>query len=128
MYPQEHKIMSKKENAISFLKLASGGEVQEGFKKFIAHDFLHHNQYFKGNREALLTAMEEAHKADPNKSIEIKSSYVDGDTVITHSLVTKQDMQIAVVHIFRFKKDKIVEMWDLGQPIAKDSPNENGLF
>ena len=34
----------------------------------------------------------------------------------------------AVVHIFRFEQDRVVELWDLGQPISKDSPNENGLF
>jgi predicted SnoaL-like aldol condensation-catalyzing enzyme len=57
--------------------------------------------------------------------------YEDGDTVITHSLVTRQDPQapdIAVVHIFRFEHDRIAELWDLGQPISKDSPNENGMF
>lgn len=52
----------------------------------------------------------------------------DGNTVITHSLVTKQNQNIAVVHIFRFAGDKVVELWDLGQLIEKDSPNENGLF
>ena len=62
-----------------------------------------------------------------------KSFYVceDGDTVITHSLVTRQDPKapdVAVVHIFRFEQDRVVELWDLGQPISKDSPNENGWF
>jgi predicted SnoaL-like aldol condensation-catalyzing enzyme len=72
--------------------------------------------------------MEEAHQISPNKSIDIKYSYKEGVTVITHSHVIKQDMEIAVVHIFRFRNDKIVELWDLVQPIDKDSPNENGLF
>lgn len=121
-------MMTKKEIAISFLKLVGSGKVQEAFTKFIAPDFLHHNQYFQGSRRALEKAMEEAHHTSPNKSIEIKNSYIDGETVITHSLVIKKDMEIAVVHIFRFSSDKIIEMWDLGQPIARDSPNENGLF
>mgnify|MGYP003860174931 CR=1 FL=1 len=120
--------MTKKETAISFLKLAGTGKVKEAFDKFIAPDFIHHNQYFQGNREALQKAMEEAHQTSPNKSIETKHSYIDEDTVITHSHVIKQDVEIAVVHIFRFKMGKIVELWDLGQPIEKDSPNENGLF
>ncbi|WP_017729680.1 nuclear transport factor 2 family protein [Nafulsella turpanensis] len=120
--------MTKKEIATSFLQLAGGGKVQEAFANFIAQDFLHHNQYFKGSRQALAEAMEEDHQTSPNKSIDIKYTYADGDTVITHSLVTKEEMEIAVVHIFRFRADKIVELWDLGQPIVKDSPNENGLF
>jgi predicted SnoaL-like aldol condensation-catalyzing enzyme len=120
--------MTKTQTAETFLKLASSGKAKEAFDKFISTDFRHHNQYFKGSREALQKAIEEAHLTSPNKSFEIKYSYTDQDTVITHSLVTKQDMDIAVVHIFRFSGDKIVELWDLGQLIEKDSPNENGLF
>lgn len=53
---------------------------------------------------------------------------MDGLTVITHSLVAKQQMNIAVVHIFRFENSKIVELWDLGQVIEMNSPNCNGMF
>ena len=72
--------------------------------------------------------MIEAHQKDPNKSIDIKYTYVNGLTVITHSLVAKQQMNIAVVHIFRFENSKIVELWDLGQVIEMNSPNCNGMF
>ena len=34
----------------------------------------------------------------------------------------------AVVHIFRFHSDLIDEMWDIGQAIPEDSPNEHGSF
>ena len=124
--------MSKnKEAATSFLKLAGTGKVQQAYDEYVAHSFIHHNQYFKGDRQSLLTAMQEASNTVPNKAIEIMRVYEDGDTVITHSLVRRQDPQapdIAVVHIFRFEHDRIAELWDLGQPISKDSPNENGPF
>lgn len=123
--------MSNKESAIAFLKMAGSGDVQNAYAKFIAPNFIHHNQYFKGDRQSLLVAMEEAHRKSPNKSIDVKHAYEDGDTVITHSLVMRLDPNesaIAVVHIFRFEKDRVVELWDVGQVIMKDSPNENGLF
>jgi len=123
--------MSKKQIAISFLKLAGMGQVKEAYDKNVASDFIHHNQHFKGDRHSLMIAMEEAHKASPNKSIDVKQSFEDGSFVITHSLVMRQNPDarpIAVVHIFRFEGDKIVELWDLGQEIMKDSPNENGPF
>ncbi|MFZ1809230.1 MAG: nuclear transport factor 2 family protein [Cyclobacteriaceae bacterium] len=120
--------MTRKEIAASFLKMAGTGEVKEAFAQFITNSFTHHNQYFKGDRESLLVAMQEAHDTSPNKSIIVKYIYQDGDTVITHSHVVKDDMEIAVVHIFRFENDKIAELWDLGQVIEKDSPNKNGLF
>jgi predicted SnoaL-like aldol condensation-catalyzing enzyme len=124
--------MSKhKEAATSFLQMAGTGKVREAYDRYVASSFIHHNQYFKGDRQSLLAAMEEASKTSPNASVEIKHLYEDGQTVIAHSLVTRQDRQadaIAVVHIFRFEGDRIAELWDLGQPISKDSPNENGLF
>ena len=123
--------MTRKESAAQFLKMAGTGNVRPAFEKFTAPGFIHHNQYFKGDRQSLMIAMEDVSRSCPNKSIEIKHIYEDGDTVITHSLVTRQnpqDQDIAVVHMFRFEKDRVVELWDLGQLIAKDSPNENGMF
>jgi predicted SnoaL-like aldol condensation-catalyzing enzyme len=120
--------MTNKEKAISFLKRAGSGDVMAAFDKFISPNFIHHNQYFKGDRQSLLEAMADAHNASPNKSIDVKKVYEDGDTVITHSLVKKEDLNIAVVHIFKFEGAKVVELWDLGQAIGADSPNENGAF
>ena len=123
--------MSHKEMAASFLKMAGAGDVKAAYEKFIAPDFIHHNQYFKGDRQSLMNAMEEAHKKSPNKSIDVKQVLEDGDFVITHSLVARSDpaqAPIAVVHIFRFKHDRVVELWDLGQELVRDSPSENGPF
>lgn len=67
---------------------------------------------------------------NPNKVLEVKQAFEDGNTVITHSHVKQSvnDIGAAVVHIFRFEDGHVVELWDLGQQIAKDSPNENGAF
>jgi predicted SnoaL-like aldol condensation-catalyzing enzyme len=119
------------EAAMSFLKLAGMGRVEDAYDRYVAASFIHHNQYFKGDRQSLLKAMQEASHTTPNKSIEIKHVFEDGDTVITHSLVTRRHPEapdVAVVHIFRFEQDRIVELWDVGQTIARDSPNENGMF
>ncbi|MGE0171915.1 MAG: nuclear transport factor 2 family protein [Oligoflexales bacterium] len=122
--------MSHKEMAKTFLRMASSGDVRAAYDKFIAPDFIHHNQYFKGDRQSLLTAMEQAAKQSPNKAIEVKQVFEEGDTVITHSQVVRKgtEASIAVVHIFKFKDDKVIELWDLGQEVMKDSPNENGMF
>ena len=120
--------MTKKETARAFLTLAGNGHAIEAFDLYVAEKFVHHNQYFEGSRASIMNAMAESHETSPNKSLDIKFTYVDGDNIITHSHVIKEDMEIAVVHIFRFEKGKIVELWDLGQIILDDSPNANGLF
>src|SRR5262245_39590496 len=119
------------EAAKSFLTMAGGGNVQEAYDQYVAPSFIHHNQYFKGDRQSLLRGMQEASKNEPNKAVEVNHVYEDGDTVITHSRVSRQDPSapaIAVVHIFRFEQDRIAELWDVGQQMSKDSPNENGMF
>jgi predicted SnoaL-like aldol condensation-catalyzing enzyme len=123
--------MTNKERAVSFLKMAGSGDVQSAYDKFVAAAFVHHNQYFKGDRQSLLNAMKEASAKSPNKSIDVRYVYEDGNTVITHSLVSRQNPEeagVVVVHIFRFENGQIAELWDLGQAISKDCPNENGML
>jgi predicted SnoaL-like aldol condensation-catalyzing enzyme len=121
--------MTKKELAISFLKaVAAGDNIRQAYEKFVSPKFKHHNQYFKGDRETLMTAMEDAAKTSPNKKFEVKYAYEEGDTVVAHSLVQKEKMDIAVVHIMKFEGNKMIEMWDVGQILDPKSPNENGPF
>jgi predicted SnoaL-like aldol condensation-catalyzing enzyme len=123
--------MSNKEIAKSFLKMAASGDVQNAYDRFVAPNFIHHNQYFKGDRQTLVDAMKEASQKSPNKSFEIKHVYEDGNTVIAHSCLIKENPEVlvlSVVHIFRFENGKIAEFWDIAQQILKDSPNENGMF
>lgn len=128
---EEKKIMTRKEMATTFLKMAAHGDVEAAYARFIAPGFKHHNQYFKGDRESLMRAMMDAHVASPNKSFETKMVMEDGDKVMTFSRVVRAEAgaeDIAVVHIFRFEGDRVMELWDLGQMVSKDSPNENGIF
>lgn len=34
----------------------------------------------------------------------------------------------AVVHVFRFQGNLIAELWDVGQAVPENSPNEYGMF
>lgn len=123
--------MTNKEIATTFLKMAALGKTREAYERFTSPNFKHHNQYFKGDRDSLMQAMEEAHKESPNKAIEFKHVYEDGSCVITHSKVVPEKPgapYFAVVHISRIEDGRIVEFWDLGQVVDPNSPNENGPF
>ncbi len=123
--------MTNKEAAVSFLKTAGLGNPREAYDKFAAPNFIHHNQYFKGDRDSRMSAMIEAHQKSPNRLIDVKQVFEDGNTVVTHSLVVRKnpaEQHIAVVHIFRFEGDKVAELWDVGMLLINNSPNENGPF
>lgn len=120
--------MSNKEIAIKFLETCALESPAKAFAEHTNANFKHHNQYFAGDRDSLMNAMIDADKSEPNKSLKIKQVFETDDRVATYSHVVKENMEIAVVHMFRFENGKISEMWDVGQVIERDSPNKNGLF
>jgi predicted SnoaL-like aldol condensation-catalyzing enzyme len=119
-----------KEKAVSFLQLVASGKVREAFERHCGPDFHHHNPYFRGDAESLMVAMEENAEKNPNKVFEVKRAIEEGESVAVHSYVRQhpEDLGAVVIHIFRFQDDRIVELWDVGQAIPEDSPNENGVF
>lgn len=127
---QQSKPLSLKEKSISFLQNVASGNVREVYQKYVGSDFLHHNPFFPGDTKSLMVAMEENAAKNPNKRFEVKLAIQEKDmvTVYSHIKQSPEDLGVAVVHIFRFKDNQIVEMWDVGQLIPKDSPNKNGMF
>ncbi|MFD2442857.1 nuclear transport factor 2 family protein [Bacillus sp. CGMCC 1.16607] len=122
--------LSLKEKAVAFLQLVASGKVREAYEAYVGPDFRHHNPYFRGDAESLMLAMEENAVQNPHKILEVKLAIREKDTVAVHSHIKQnpEDLGGAVVHIFRFQDNQIVELWDIGQPVPEDSPNENGIF
>ncbi|HEY3247882.1 MAG TPA: nuclear transport factor 2 family protein [bacterium] len=119
-----------KEAAVDFLQLASSGRVSEAYRKYVGPEFRHHNPFFPGDAESLARAMEENATKNPDKVLDIHHALQDGNVVAIHSRIRQSpgDRGAAVVHLFRFEKNLIVELWDVGQAVPEDSPNDNGMF
>lgn len=119
-----------KEKAVSFLKLVAAGKVREAYQSHIGPGFCHHNPFFPGDADSLMLAMEENAAKNPHKILVVKRAIEEGEIVAVHSHVKQnpEDLGGAVVHIFRFQDDRIVELWDIGQSIPENSPNNNGMF
>lgn len=66
----------------------------------------------------------------PNAKSEIKRIFADGDFVILHVHGVREpgERGVAIVDIFRLEKGKIVEHWDVIQPIPEKPANSNGMF
>src|SRR3989344_4235450 len=114
-----------KHAAVQFLRLVVARKIDEAYQTYIDADRKHHNAYFPASFAALKQGMIDAHTQFPNTQLVIKNVLGDGDLVAVHSHVIHKpgDLGVAVMHLFRFQNDKIVEMWDCGQPIQSDSPN-----
>jgi len=123
-------VKENKDAAVNFLTLASSGDVREAYSKYVGTGFKHHNPFFGGTAAALSAGMEENARKNPGKIFEIKRVIGEGDFVAVHSHVRQkpEDLGAVVVHIFRFESGRIVELWDVGQPIPAESPNQFGMF
>ena len=122
---------SAKDDAISFLRLAASGQVDEAYARFVGPGFRHHNPWFRSDAASLKEAMRENAAQNPGKLFEVKQALAEGDRVAVFSHVRQKphDRGAAVVHIFRFDEGgRIVELWDLGQAIPEDAANELGMF
>ncbi len=119
-----------KDAAVSFLKLASSGQIQEAYAKYVGAGFKHHNPFFEGSADALMAAMQENARQNPGKSLDVKRVIAEGEYVVVHFHVRQKpgDLGAAAIHIFRFDHGRIVELWDLGQPVPEQSPNKFGMF
>ena len=121
---------TRKEIALNFERLVASGQIREAFEKYVSSSFRHHNPYFKGDREALLLGLEKNAGQFADKIYEVQRDLEDGELVAIHSrLKPKPDWpDMAIVHIFRFEGDMIVEEWDLSIQMPGDGLNDNGLF
>jgi predicted SnoaL-like aldol condensation-catalyzing enzyme len=122
--------MGRKFSAIDFLQLCSSGKVREAFSKYVALGFKHHNPYFAGDAASLIEGMLAAAKANPKQTFEVQRALEDNELVSVHSRVTPAPggPSLAVVHVFRFEADRVVELWDVVAQVPAESPNANGAF
>ena len=115
---------------MEFLQLVVASRIDEAYQKHVDMNGKHHNPYFSAGFPALKKGMIENHVQFPTKQLTVKNVLGDGDLVAVHSHIMLHlgESGIAAVHLFRFQGDRIVEMWDCGQPVPADSSMRMGRF
>jgi predicted SnoaL-like aldol condensation-catalyzing enzyme len=69
-------------------------------------------------------------KANPKLRLDFKRVIAEGDFVVVHSHLkpNSSDRGRAVVDIFRVENERLVEHWDVMQPVPSQATNKNGMF
>lgn len=124
------KNLDHKQAAVQFLQLVVAGQVEKAYQTYVDFGGKHHNPHFPTGFPALEKAMIEDNVQFPNKQLIVK--HVLGDDALVavhcHILPSPGEAEYITVHLFRFQGDKIVELWDIGEPVPADSPNKDGAF
>jgi predicted SnoaL-like aldol condensation-catalyzing enzyme len=93
------------------------------FDELIVEDYVQHNPQIDNGRAAVTAFFAAAGPVD----VEVHHMIAEGDLVAVHSHF--KTWNTAVVDIFRLNEEgKIVEHWDVLQPVPDTTANGNDLF
>lgn len=123
--------LSPRETVTRFLDLFyTQHKVREAFMTYVDPGYIQHNPFAASGRDAAIAFLEPFAASHPDQSAQIKRIIADGDIVAAHVHVkwTKDERGAAVVDLFRVKDCKVVEHWDVFQPIPEKAANANTMF
>ena len=122
--------LTPKQAAVDFLEKVIANKIDEAYALHVDPACRHHNPYFDRDIGALKAGMQENAHTNPQKIFEIQHVIHEGDLVAVHSRLRQETggPAFAVVHLFRFRQNRVVEFWDVCQPEPAENVNENGMF
>lgn len=103
-------------------------DVRKAFDTFVAVDYIQHNPGLPDGRDAARDALA-VKFSDPEFSITVERMLVDEDLCALHLRARRTDgTNAAVVDIYRADGDRLVEHWDVIQPVPAVSANDHPMF
>jgi predicted SnoaL-like aldol condensation-catalyzing enzyme len=104
--------------------------VRDAFETWVVPQYIQHNPMAQNGRDAAIAFLEPFFKSHPDAHYEIKRVIADGDLVAVHShaVFTPGERGLAIVDILRVENCKVVEHWDVAQPVPEKSANTNTMF
>jgi predicted SnoaL-like aldol condensation-catalyzing enzyme len=98
--------------------------------KYFGPEYVQHNPGAPDGIEGFKAFIALRKEKFPNAQSDIKRIFADGDYVIlhVHNVPNPGDRGSAIVDIFRLENGKIVEHWDVVQPIPEKTANTNTMF
>jgi predicted SnoaL-like aldol condensation-catalyzing enzyme len=104
-------------------------DVREAFARHVAPDYIQHNPNIPDGRDAAVAALQPKFSA-AGFSAEVKLIVVDGDhaAVHVHARAAPGERGGAVADLYRLANGRIVEHWDVLQPVPEVAANDHPMF
>jgi predicted SnoaL-like aldol condensation-catalyzing enzyme len=124
--PQQNK-----QTVLAYYNLAFNDKrPAEAVEKYGGSHYIQHNPQAPDGFEAFIQFVEGFVEQFPQLSLDIKRAVAEGDLVVTHSLLktSPEDRGTAAADFFRLEDGKIVEHWDVLQPVPESAANDHPMF
>lgn len=116
---------------VDFYNLAfNAHKPAEAARLYLGSTYIQHNPHVANGAADFVSHFEEVFRLHPATASLLVRVLSDGDYVVLHSRSTTdaQDRGQAIIDIFRIADGKIVEHWDVIQPVPEHSANGNTMF
>lgn len=124
------QLAHNKQLVLDFYKKLIGEKDYEAARPYMGEEYRQHAPYAADGHAGVAEWVLKFKEAFPNHHYEVKKVIAEGDLVVLH-LHGKSGMHPfgeSVVDIFRIKDGKVIEHWDVIQPIPESADNANSMF
>ena len=121
---------ANKKAVLAFYEKALNQKDFDAAAPYFGPKYIQHNPGAPDGIEGFKTSLGFLKEKFPNSKSEIKRVLADGDFVILHVHAVREPgtRGNAIVDIFKLENGKVVEHWDVIQPIPEKAANDNGMF
>jgi predicted SnoaL-like aldol condensation-catalyzing enzyme len=124
------QLARNKRLVLDFYHTIIGNKDYEGARRYMGAEYRQHAPYATDGHAGVAEWVRKFKEACPNHHYEVKKIIAEGDLVVLH-LHGKSGLHPfgeSVIDIFRIENGKVVEHWDVIQPIPESADNANTMF